>query len=169
MDGMSIAASKTPLPIPRPLPDQCQSGGKTLPFRSRAISAIPAITAVPYPLPLLAFHPISPHSHPRSPHSTPGLRRLLPHLTPKSEDGLSRGCDLLPASFSQRPHPPITFVENKDQSPIRKAFQKAVEAFFLRFSGLQSDSISALFSRSNCSVGRGSQILKLPRTPHGFG
>jgi len=66
-------------------------------------------------------------------------------------------CSPLPASFSHRPHPPRRFVENKSQTPIRPSGHRAVEALFPCFSGLQSGSISALFSRFYCPVGRGSQ------------
>jgi hypothetical protein len=70
-------------------------------------------------------------------------------------------CSPLPASFSHRPHPPIRFVENKGQTPNRKACQKPVDPYFFRFSGLQSRSIFKPFSRFSCSVGRGSQRLWL--------
>src|SRR6478735_6956501 len=63
----------------------------------------------------------------------------------------------LPASLSQDPTPHKRFVENKSQTPIRKACQKPVDPSFSRFSGLQSGSFSALFSRFYCPVGRGSQ------------
>jgi len=66
-------------------------------------------------------------------------------------------------SLSQKPHPPNTFVENKSQSAIRKACQKAVDNLFFPFSGRQFISISALFSRFYCSVGRGLQVLKAAR------
>jgi hypothetical protein len=76
-------------------------------------------------------------------------------------------CDPLPASLSQKPHPPNTFVENKSQSAIRKACQKAVDALFSPFSGRQFTSISALFSRFYCPVGRGSQAVKAARRKTG--
>src|SRR5579871_1871379 len=66
-------------------------------------------------------------------------------------------CVPLPASFSPDTPPPCAFVENKSSTSIRKACRKLVDPSFSRFSGLQSRSISALFSRSNCPVGRGSQ------------
>jgi hypothetical protein len=69
----------------------------------------------------------------------------------------------LPASLSQRPHPPKRFVENKSQTPIRKAFQKAVEALFLRFSELQSRSISALFSRFTVRSAEGHNPVNVAR------
>jgi hypothetical protein len=75
----------------------------------------------------------------------------------------SPSCGPLPASFSQRPTPHMTFVENKSQTSIRPSGHRAVEALFSRSSGLQSLSISALFSRSMCSVGRGSQLSKAAR------
>jgi hypothetical protein len=70
---------------------------------------------------------------------------------------LAISCSPRPVSFSRRPTPHSTFVENKSPTPIRPSGDRAVDAFFLRFSGLQSRSISALFSRFKCSVGRGSQ------------
>jgi hypothetical protein len=70
----------------------------------------------------------------------------------------------LPAPFSRRPTPHRTFVENKSPTLIRPSGDRAVEAFFSRFSGLQSRSISALFSGSNCPVGRGSQ-RRTPQVP----
>jgi len=63
----------------------------------------------------------------------------------------------LPASLSQSPTPHNTFVENKGQGAIRPSGHRAVEAHFLRFSLVESDPISALFSRFKCPVGRGSQ------------
>jgi len=63
----------------------------------------------------------------------------------------------LPASLSRHPTPHSAFVENKSQTPIRPSGDRAVEALFSRFSGLQSGAISALFSRFWCPVGRGSQ------------
>jgi hypothetical protein len=36
----------------------------------------------PITLPLLAFHPISPHSHPMSPHLTPGLISIFTAFHP---------------------------------------------------------------------------------------
>ena len=50
-------------------------------------------------------------------------------------------------------------VENKGQTPIRPSGRPSGRSLFPRFSGLQLRSISALFSRFNCSVGRGSQTL----------
>jgi hypothetical protein len=67
-------------------------------------------------------------------------------------------CSPLPMSLSQDPTPHKRFVENKSRSAIRQASHKTVEARFSRFSGLQSGSISALFFRFNCPVGRGSQL-----------
>jgi hypothetical protein len=66
-------------------------------------------------------------------------------------------CGSLPASLSHDPTPRRAFVENKSQTPIRPSGDRAVEAAFLRFSALEPPSISALFSRFNCPVGRGSQ------------
>jgi len=64
-------------------------------------------------------------------------------------------CSPLPAYLSQIPHPPCAFVENKSQTPIRKACRKLVDPSFSRFSGLQLRSISACFFRFYCSVGTG--------------
>jgi hypothetical protein len=66
-------------------------------------------------------------------------------------------CGPLPASLSQAPTPHKRFVENKSQTPIRPNCHRAVESPFFRFSGIQAGSISALFARSYCPVGRGSQ------------
>jgi len=73
-------------------------------------------------------------------------------------------CSPLPMSLSQTPTPHRTFVENKHQSAIRPSGHRAVEALFSRFSGLQSRSISAVFPRSSCPVGRGSwaRLLGFP-------
>jgi len=62
---------------------------------------------------------------------------------------------LRPSAKTPTPH--STFVENKSPTPIRPSGDRTVEASFLRFSGFQLRSISALFSRFNCPVGRGSQ------------
>jgi len=64
-------------------------------------------------------------------------------------------------SLSQRPHPPNTFVENKSQSAIRKACQKAVDDLFSRFSGRQFISISALFPVFTVRSAEGYKFLKL--------
>jgi hypothetical protein len=74
---------------------------------------------------------------------------------PNDLDRRSPLCSPLPASLSQTPTPHRAFVENKRQSAIRPSGDRAVEALFSCFSGLQSWSISAVFSRSNCPVGRG--------------
>jgi len=63
----------------------------------------------------------------------------------------------LPASLSHRPTPHKRFVENKSRTPIRPNGRPNGRSLFSRFSGLQSGSISALFSRFYCPVGRGSQ------------
>jgi hypothetical protein len=62
----------------------------------------------------------------------------------------------LPTSFSQGPTPHRAFVENKSQSAIQPNGHRPVEVPFLYFSAFQPGSISALFSRFCCSVGRGS-------------
>jgi hypothetical protein len=78
---------------------------------------------------------------------------------PNDQDRRSPLCSPLPASLSQRPHPPNTFVDNKGPTPIRPSGHRAVEALFSRFSAVQSGPISACFFRFYCSVGRGSQAF----------
>src|ERR1051326_1251550 len=51
------------------------------------------------------------------------------------------------------------FVANTGPSAIRPNGDRPVDLRFSRFSGPQSNSISALFSRFYCSDGRGSQTL----------
>src|SRR5579864_7116184 len=84
---------------------------------------------------------------------------------PNDLDRRSPLCSPLPASFSHRPHPPNTFVDNKGPTPIRPSGDRAVEALFLRFSAVESGPISAFFFRFYCSVGRGSQCFhQVPNT-----
>src|SRR5579864_1389442 len=52
---------------------------------------------------------------------------------------------LRPSAIDPPPHK--RFVENKSRTPIRPSGDRTVEALISRFSGLQSGSISALFSR----------------------
>ena len=69
------------------------------------------------------------------------------------------------ASFSQKPTPHRRFVANKGSTLIRPSGQPSGRSHFSRFSGLQSRSISALFSRPRCPVGRGSQCFhQVPST-----
>jgi len=48
-------------------------------------------------------------------------------------------------------------LKTKVKPQFDRAVDRTVEALFFRFSGLQSGSISALFSRFYCPVGRGSR------------
>ena len=62
---------------------------------------------------------------------------------------------------SARTPPPISvLLKTKVKPQFDRAVDRTVEALFFRFSGLQSGSISALFSRFYCPVGRGSQRLR---------
>src|SRR6266853_702986 len=69
-------------------------------------------------------------------------------------------CSPLPASFSHRPHPPRSFVENKGSTPLRKACQKPVDPVFLCFSAVKSASIPTFVYPFYCPVGRGSQRVR---------
>lgn len=55
------------------------------------------------------------------------------------------------------------FVANKRSSAIRPNGHRTVESLSPRFSAVQSGPISILFFRSNCPVGRGSQLMKVAR------
>jgi hypothetical protein len=70
-------------------------------------------------------------------------------------------CGPLPMFLSRQPHPPGALVENKRQTPIRKACQKAFDDLFLRFSGLQFHVNFCCFFRLYCSIGRGLQAFPI--------
>jgi hypothetical protein len=80
---------------------------------------------------------------------------------------LAISCGPLPMSLSHGPHPPGTLVENKGQTQIRPSGDRSVDAFFLRFSWLQLQSISAAFFVFYCSLGRGLQVFKAARRKTG--
>jgi hypothetical protein len=90
--------------------------------------------------------------------------RLRVSALGNSGDFGNRFCGPLPAFFSQPTTGHRRFVDNKHQTAIRPNGDRTVEPLLLCFPGLQSVSISALFSRSCPSVGRGSQTFALPCT-----
>jgi hypothetical protein len=90
---------------------------------------------------------------------SPDLLRVGFPIPAMSRDPGDSGdsCGPLPVTLSHRPTPHKRFVENKSQTPTRPSGRPNGRSLFSRFSGLQSGSISALFSRFCCPVGRGSQ------------
>jgi hypothetical protein len=122
---------------------------KVLLVRSRAIPAMTAIPSCSLACPERALR-LEWVSYVVKVSGFPITRCTDHRITPIS-------CDPLPVSFSHRPTPHKRFVENKSQSAIRLDSRLSGRSLFSRFSGLQSGSISALFSRFCCPVGRGSQ------------
>ena len=62
---------------------------------------------------------------------------------------------LRPSAIDPTPH--SVLLKTKVKVPFERPIKRPIEAIFLRFSGLQSRSISALFFCFYCPVGRGLQ------------
>jgi hypothetical protein len=93
---------------------------------------------------------------------SPRLRASVVRFWPSDSTDF---CSPLLASFSQKPTPHRRFVANKGSTLIRPSGRPNGQSHFSRFSAAQSLLISPPFSRSKCSVGRGSQCFhQVPNT-----
>ena len=104
-------------------------------------------------------HP-SPTSTPKNKdlaNSTPGLTLSSPNVVINQVTPI---CDLLPASFSQRPHPLSLLLKTKAK-PNSKGLSKGCRSTFSPFFGAPIGfNFQPCFPSSSCPVGRGSQLAK---------
>ncbi len=120
--------------------------GELLFFRSRAMSAIAAITAI--------------RRASRAPQC--GVDRLVFFRSPDFPITGSPDFAALCLRPSARPPPPIdTFIENKGQTSLRPNGDRPVESLFSRFSAVESGPISAFFSVFTVRSAEGRKPMQL--------